>query len=123
MQHPLDLSDCDGLVFDNGYATQSDQTQQLTQIASQQADVQTAMDSHLWGFLIPCSPEIRRVDFSRLRPTYQVGRNANPAFENDLILPGMKISEYEPLSRWRVSCGVLFEGVRCRRPQRIALSH
>lgn len=95
MQAPPNPPNNDGIAADNGGATQpSQQTQQPTQVASEQTDAQTAMDSHLWGFLIPCSPEMRRIDFSRVQPTYQVGRNANHTFQNDLILPGMKISEF-----------------------------
>ncbi|KAI0338234.1 kinase-like protein [Trametopsis cervina] len=99
MPPPMSLPDSDGIPLDGGGATQStQQTQQATQMSSQ--DQQVSVDSHLWGFLIPCSPELIRVDFSRMRPTYKVGRNENPAFGNDLILPGMKISNQHCTISW-----------------------
>ena len=91
MQQQDSISDSECYPVDNVGATQSTQeTQQATQIASQS---ERAVDAHLWGFLIPCSPTLIRIDFSRVRPTYKIGRNPNPAFGNDLIFPGMKISE------------------------------
>ncbi|KAI0692039.1 kinase-like domain-containing protein [Cytidiella melzeri] len=99
MLPPMIIPDSDGMPLDNGGVTQStQQTQQATQLASQEQQV--SMDSHLWGFLIPCSPEMMRVDFSRVRPTYKVGRNHNPTFGNDLILPGMKISNQHAVISW-----------------------
>jgi ser/thr/tyr protein kinase RAD53 len=84
--------DNDGIAMDNFSATQStQQTDQPTQLVSQEQQ-QTAMDAHLWGFLIPCSPELMRVDFMRIKQTYRVGRNAGEGFGNDIIFPGMKIS-------------------------------
>lgn len=103
---PPPLSDSDDHETDMGATQSTQETQQATQLASQEQ--QMSMDAHLWGFLIPCSPNLLRIDFSRVRPTYKIGRNANPVFGNDLIFPGMKISECIYLvfvGRW---CGVAF---------------
>ena len=65
-------------------------TQQPTQIASQED--KGIMDTHLWGFLIPCSANLRRIDFQKIKPSYRIGRNREEQ-KNDIILPGMNISE------------------------------
>ncbi|KAI0088050.1 kinase-like domain-containing protein [Irpex rosettiformis] len=99
MQPPDTPFDNDGAALDSVGATQSTQeTQQATQLASQETP--NSLDAHLWGFLIPCSPTLIRIDFSRVRPTYKIGRNPGPSFGNDLIFPGMKISNQHATISW-----------------------
>jgi serine/threonine/tyrosine protein kinase RAD53 len=76
----------------NDHAQDSDsQTQQQTQ-STQQASQQTnpSLDSHLWGYLQPCSPALTRIDFWKIHPRYTIGRNTQT---NQVVLPGFKISE------------------------------
>lgn len=78
----------DGMVMDDAnQATQN--TQQATQPDSQDGNVD--MDSHLWGYLLPCNPKhIRRVDFFRLKTDFKLGRDRT----NDIVFPGKKVSKY-----------------------------
>jgi ser/thr/tyr protein kinase RAD53 len=86
----------DGMSLD---ATQAE-TQQATQL-SEPGGSQRPSEAHLWGYLIPCSPQQRRIDFSKDKKSYRIGRNREAQSGNDHILLGMKISEYDPLSlRW-----------------------
>ena len=62
---------------------------QSTQHASQQGN--NGIDGHLWGFLQPCNVAQARIDFWRINPIYRIGRNRQ---ENDIVLPGFKVSEY-----------------------------
>lgn len=50
-------------------------------------------ENHLWGYLLPCSPSLTRIDFLKTKKSYQIGRNAGRSVGNDFVLPGMKISE------------------------------
>ena len=76
----------DRMITDDGAQTQ--QQTQSTQQASQQ-DVPD--EEHLWGYLIPCSANLRRIDFLKVKNIYRVGRNREE-HKNDIIFPGMKIS-------------------------------
>ena len=64
------------------------QPTQSTQQASQPPD--PAVDTHLWGYLQPCSVALTRIDFWRIHPKYTIGRNID---QNQVVLPGPKISE------------------------------
>lgn len=68
-----------------------EQTQQATQ-STQYSGSQAAADSnsHLWGFLQPCSTLLKRIDFFKLAPVVSIGRNG----ENEIVLPGVKVSAY-----------------------------
>ncbi|KAH9485365.1 Serine/threonine-protein kinase cds1 [Psilocybe cubensis] len=72
------------------------QTQtQSTQQASQPPPV--AFDSHLWGFLQPCSAALTRIDFWKLNPRYTIGRNTET---NQVVLPGYKVSNTHCTITW-----------------------
>lgn len=76
-------------------ADASQSTQQATQQATQDASQHpqgSIMDAHLWGYLLPCNPQLYRIDFHKLRKEYTIGRNGEPG-ANDIILPGLKISK------------------------------
>ncbi|CCL98200.1 uncharacterized protein FIBRA_00194 [Fibroporia radiculosa] len=99
MQPPADQVD-DAMVTDaHGDDTQSTQaTQQETQPSSQPDNT---LDAHLWGYLIPCNSHLRRIDFQKVKPLYNVGRNADQRpGGNDIILPGKKISNYHCKIVW-----------------------
>lgn len=68
------------------------QTQPQTQSQTQPSTQPIGPDEqYLWGYLMPCSTKILRIDFFKLRPRYTIGRdNAS----NAVVLPGVKISEY-----------------------------
>lgn len=66
------------------------QTQSTQQEASQPIN---GMDGHLWGFLQPCSSALTRIDFWKINPSVSIGRNEQT---NDVVLPGFKVSEYNP---------------------------
>ncbi|KAJ8518308.1 hypothetical protein ONZ45_g4597 [Pleurotus djamor] len=74
--------------------TQLEETQQSTQPASQK---EGGIDSHLWGYLQPCSSTLTRIDFWKIRPKYAIGRNHTG---NEIILPGFKISNYHCVIMW-----------------------
>ena len=93
-----DQNMADAMVTDDAVTQSTQQPTQSTQEASQPDYV---VDAHLWGFLIPCSANLRRIDFQKLKPKYQIGRNTEQ-HKNDIILPGMKISQCLPSPR-RVS--------------------
>ena len=79
-----------GLVADGANdATQQTQQTQQTQPTSQ--EINWAMETHLWGFLLPCSTALPRIDLPRTIPRCRFGRNASIEL-NDFILSGMKIS-------------------------------
>ncbi|KAL6303543.1 kinase-like domain-containing protein [Sparassis latifolia] len=81
---------------------ESQATEQPTQ-STQQVDPSQhdddAMDAHLWGYLLPCNPNLYRVDFHKMKLTYTIGRNRE-AHLNDVVLPGMKISNYHCKISW-----------------------
>ena len=68
------------------------QTQQETQSTQEASQHEFPPDDHLWGYLIPCSAQQRRIDFSKDKKSYKVGRNRESSVGNDHILLGMKIS-------------------------------
>jgi serine/threonine/tyrosine protein kinase RAD53 len=65
-----------------------------TQETQQRNAPPEAADAHLWGYLQPCRAEVCRMDFWRIQPSYNIGRNT----AMDLVLPGVKVSAYIPLS-------------------------
>jgi hypothetical protein len=73
---------------DIGDESQTQQTTQSTQVASQQPSA--AFDAHLWGYLQPCSQKLTRIDFWRQNRSCCIGRNRD---QNDVILPGTKVSK------------------------------
>lgn len=73
-------------------------TQQATQPTSQDAVI--SVDAHLWGYLIPCNPRQSRIDLYRSQPAYRFGRNTSPDCGNQVILPGMKISNQHCDIEW-----------------------
>ncbi|KAF9650876.1 kinase-like protein [Thelephora ganbajun] len=75
---------------------QTQQTQLSTQQYSQTEADQPDTDTHLWGFLLPCSPRLRQLDFWRMQPTYTIGRG----HDNAIRLPGMRISNKHCIIRW-----------------------
>lgn len=97
-QNPGPNANPDAMVTDEH--PPQEPTQQQTQEASQS---QQAVDDHLWGVMMPCNPNLRRVDLLKVRPTYRIGRNSETTRpdSNDIILPGMKISEYCLFELWR----------------------
>lgn len=64
-----------------------------TQETSQplQSQSLSVVDGHLWGFLQPCSPALCRIDLFKVDPVCTIGRNQA---ENNIVLPGFKVSEY-----------------------------
>ena len=86
------------MAFDYGNNATQEETQP-TQI-SESSQQQRPADAHLWGYLIPCSAQQRRIDFHREKRTYRIGRNRDERQGNDHILSGMKISaSFVPM--WR----------------------
>ena len=75
------------MVMDEFEPTQQTQSPQATS----QAD--HVPPEEIWGFLVPCSPVLRRLDLVKGKSVYNIGRNKE-SMRNDIILPGMKISEF-----------------------------
>ena len=75
--------------FEDPMQTDGGEETQSTQQASQ---TDYTDNTHLWGYLIPCSANLRRIDFQKIKPSYSIGRNREGT-KNDIIFPGMKISE------------------------------
>jgi serine/threonine/tyrosine protein kinase RAD53 len=86
MEPQNDIMATDNILDDDSQETQ--QQTQSTQQASQQAS--TSVDSHLWGYLQPCSASLTRIDFWKIHPRYTIGRNTE---QNQVVLPGFKVSE------------------------------
>lgn len=84
MQAPQDSMNAD--------ETMEEQTQQATQ-STQHSGSQAIGDanSHLWGFLQPCSTLLKRIDFFKIQPTVSIGRHGE---QNEIVLPGGKVSAY-----------------------------
>lgn len=86
--------DSDAIPADDAYdESEIVQTQPITQPQSQSQPTTQPTNGrderHLWGYLMPCSPDINRVDFFKLLPRYEIGRDV----KNKVVLPGAKISE------------------------------
>lgn len=93
---------------ENAYDSEDadDQTQtQSTQQASQ--PTATTADSHLWGYLQPCSSSLTRIDFWKIHPRYSIGRNTEV---NQVVLPGFKVSEYMNNTRPRHNVDLTHQG-------------
>lgn len=75
------------MPLDDSMITETQQATQSTQHASQPDPANS--DSHLWGYLQPCNSLLRRIDLWKVQPAASVGR----APENDIILPGGRVSE------------------------------
>jgi serine/threonine/tyrosine protein kinase RAD53 len=76
------------MPLDDSMIEETQQATQSTQHASQPNSAST--NSHLWGYLQPCSNVLRRLDLWKVQPAASVGR----APDNDIILPGGRVSEY-----------------------------
>lgn len=76
----------------NSYPDSDLQQTQSTQQASQQSAPENN-DSHLWGYLQPCSGGLTRIDFWKIHPCYTIGRNTE---FNSVVFPGFKISQLHP---------------------------
>lgn len=74
---------------------QTQQTQLSTQQYSQAAEHQDP-SGHLWGFLLPCSPRLKQLEFWRSQPSYTIGRG----HDNAIRLPGPRISNKHCIVRW-----------------------
>ncbi|EKM54866.1 uncharacterized protein PHACADRAFT_259022 [Phanerochaete carnosa HHB-10118-sp] len=85
------------MALDPYPATQVD-SQQATQLSEPAS--QRPPETHLWGYLVPCSPQQRRIDFSRDKREYKVGRNRDEYIGNDHVLSGMKISNQHCEIKW-----------------------
>lgn len=102
MQRPLSPNGYDGMALDTGAATQHVETQQATQLS--EPGSQRPADANLWGYLIPCNPQQRRIDFYKEKFEFKIGRNRDDSIGNDVVLGGMKISEFCSIV---VPCGVM----------------
>lgn len=74
--------------FQEDEPEQTQQTQLSTQQYSQSAAEETDSNSHLWGFLLPCSPRLRHLEFWRSRRSYMIGRGN----DSEIRLLGPRIS-------------------------------
>ncbi|TFK54570.1 Pkinase-domain-containing protein [Heliocybe sulcata] len=72
---------------------------QSTQAASQSQPQNSQADEHIWGFLQPCNPVLRRIDMWKAKPLYQFGRNAAVGV-NAVVFPGLKISNIHCTIEW-----------------------
>jgi ser/thr/tyr protein kinase RAD53 len=87
MQPPASPGHDDAMMTEDAMYDGLEQTQQA-QAGSQPFDV---LDSHLWGFLQPCTGTLTRIDFWKANPVYEIGRNPEG---NNIVLLGFKVSEY-----------------------------
>ncbi len=90
IDYGMDDDDASSAQEDSQEPEEEEETQQTqsTQQASQPPD--PAVDSHIWGYLQPCSVALTRIDFWRIHPRYTIGRNVD---QNQVVLPGPKVSE------------------------------
>ncbi|KAG1889963.1 kinase-like domain-containing protein [Suillus subluteus] len=84
----------DLMPLDDSMIEETQQATQSTQHASQPNSANT--NSHLWGYLQPCSNVLRRLDLWKVQPAASVGR----APDNDIILPGGKVSNKHCRITW-----------------------
>ncbi|KAH9838995.1 Pkinase-domain-containing protein [Rhodofomes roseus] len=76
-------------------------TQQATQETQLMSQIDGSVDEHLWGMLIPCNANLHRIDFQKVKRVYSVGRNDDSSRGgNDIVFPGMKISNYHCRIEW-----------------------
>ncbi|TFY55453.1 hypothetical protein EVJ58_g8242 [Rhodofomes roseus] len=76
-------------------------TQQATQETQLMSQIDGSVDEHLWGMLIPCNANLHRIDFQKVKRIYSVGRNDDSSRGgNDIVFPGMKISNYHCRIEW-----------------------
>ncbi|KAI5117858.1 hypothetical protein M0805_007701 [Coniferiporia weirii] len=74
--------------------SQPEQTQQATQ--SQEEEQQEPWNDHLWGFLRPTRPGLKRIDLWRVQATYTIGRSS----DNLIIFPNLKVSNKHCQISW-----------------------
>ncbi|KAG2046644.1 Pkinase-domain-containing protein [Suillus hirtellus] len=92
-QPPVEIPN-ETMPFDDSMIEETQQATQSTQHASQPDSANT--NNHLWGYLQPCSNLLRRLDLWKVQPAASVGR----ALENDIILPGGKVSNKHCRITW-----------------------
>ena len=88
--YPMD-EDLYGLHEHDFSYDNSQQPTQQTQLSTQQASQapeDPVFNQHLWGYLLPCNPIVKRIDLWKNSPNVKVGRSS----ENDIVFPHRKIS-------------------------------
>ncbi|EPQ57134.1 Pkinase-domain-containing protein, partial [Gloeophyllum trabeum ATCC 11539] len=86
------------MVTDDSIEYTQEATQSTQQASQSQPVVQN--EAHLWGFLQPCSSELTRIDLWKSIPIYQFGRNENKTAGNNIVFPGLKISNIHCTIEW-----------------------
>lgn len=82
------------MPLDDSMIAETQQATQSTQHSSQPDSANS--NGHLWGYLQPCNTLLRRIDLWKVQPTASVGR----AVENDIILPGGRVSNKHCRITW-----------------------
>lgn len=82
------------MPLDDSMIAETQQATQSTQHSSQPDSANS--NGHLWGYLQPCNTLLRRIDLWKVQPTASVGR----AIENDIILPGGRVSNKHCRITW-----------------------
>ncbi|KAF8973309.1 kinase-like domain-containing protein [Flammula alnicola] len=102
-----------GMEYDADAFEDSQESEQTTQTQSTQQASQPpaiSVDSHLWGYLQPCSPALTRIDFWRIHPRYTIGRNTEI---NQVVLPGFKVSNQHCVITWdgkdQAKCNIIVQ--------------
>lgn len=93
IQPPVEIPN-ELMPLDDSMTEETQQATQSTQHASQPNPANT--NSHLWGYLQPCSNVLRRLDLWKVQPAASVGR----APDNDIILPGGRVSNKHCRITW-----------------------
>lgn len=93
IQPPVEIPN-EIISLDDSMIEETQQATQSTQHASQPNSADT--NSHLWGYLQPCSNVLRRIDLWKVAPAASVGR----APDNDIILPGGRVSNKHCRITW-----------------------
>jgi ser/thr/tyr protein kinase RAD53 len=90
---PLTMDSSIDYGMDDDAYNDSQESEQQTQTQSTQQASQPQMaaeDAHLWGYMQPCNASLTRIDFWKMHPKYNIGRNTEL---NQVILPGFKVSK------------------------------
>lgn len=82
------------MPLDDSMIAETQQATQSTQHSSQPDSANS--NGHLWGYLQPCNTLLRRIDLWKVQPAASVGR----AVENDIILPGGRVSNKHCRITW-----------------------
>jgi serine/threonine/tyrosine protein kinase RAD53 len=90
MDSSIDYS-MDDDAYNNDSQESEQQTQEQTQSTQQASQPQMVSEyAHLWGYMQPCNASLTRIDFWKMHPKYNIGRNTE---HNQVILPGFKVSK------------------------------